>query len=367
MTGAIPGLHACMRLNTLAAGHRQDIPMPMLCRLLLSAVFVLLPAVVVQAQDAEPPTAGQASGGDAQELDTIVVSGRVTGPGLWKVSRGEHVLWVLGTVSPVPRDIEWDTGGLEAAIAGSSEWIQPPGASFSARGGMLRNLTLLPSALRARRNPDGKSLQEVIPAADYMRWQRLKAQYLPRRNDVEQWRPSFAGQALYSEAIDRVRLGGGTVGRTVSQLARRHGLATTSTLVEVKVGDPRGVLREFRQTDMGDIACLRAQMDWVEHGLPAMARRANAWAQGDVQALMQTSGNVRGNQVCQDLVMDSALGQRIGVPQAVARSRQQWLAAVEAAIARNASSFATLPMAEVIGSDGLLAQLQARGYVVQAP
>ena len=38
-----------------------------------------------------------------RDLDTMVVSGVQPGPGLWKVRKGEHTLWILGTVSPLPR------------------------------------------------------------------------------------------------------------------------------------------------------------------------------------------------------------------------------------------------------------------------
>ena len=48
-----------------------------------------------------PPSAQ--SGDAIAELEPIVVSGVQPGPGLWKVSRGGHVLWVLCVLSPVPR------------------------------------------------------------------------------------------------------------------------------------------------------------------------------------------------------------------------------------------------------------------------
>ena len=37
------------------------------------------------------------------ELETVtVVAGVQPGPGLWKVTRGENLMWILGTVAPVP-------------------------------------------------------------------------------------------------------------------------------------------------------------------------------------------------------------------------------------------------------------------------
>ena len=46
---------------------------------------------------------------------------------------------------------------------------------------------------------------------------------------------------------------------------------------------------------------------------------------------------------------------------------QHWLDAAEKALAKNAVTFATLPMGEILMPDGYLARLQARGYEVEAP
>jgi hypothetical protein len=43
------------------------------------------------------------------------------------------------------------------------------------------------------------------------------------------------------------------------------------------------------------------------------------------------------------------------------------MAAAEAALRDNASTFALLPISELLKPDGYLAKLQARGYEVEAP
>jgi hypothetical protein len=54
-----------------------------------STVLALLLAVV------PPSTLAQASE-SPRVLDTVVVSGVQPGPGLWKVSKDGHALWILG-------------------------------------------------------------------------------------------------------------------------------------------------------------------------------------------------------------------------------------------------------------------------------
>ena len=65
----------------------------------------------VNAAEAEA-TAFTAVPGEA-ELDAILVSGPQPGPGLWKVRKGEHVMWILGTVGPLPKRMEWDASTVE--------------------------------------------------------------------------------------------------------------------------------------------------------------------------------------------------------------------------------------------------------------
>jgi hypothetical protein len=38
-------------------------------------------------------------------LDEIVVTAERAGPGMWHVHRGAANVWILGSISPLPRDI----------------------------------------------------------------------------------------------------------------------------------------------------------------------------------------------------------------------------------------------------------------------
>ena len=44
---------------------------------------------------------------NAVELQTVTVRGEQPGPALWEVRRGTHVLWIVGTLSPLPKHAEW--------------------------------------------------------------------------------------------------------------------------------------------------------------------------------------------------------------------------------------------------------------------
>jgi hypothetical protein len=72
-------------------------------------------------------------------------------------------------------------------------------------------------------------------------------------------------------------------------------------------------------------------------------------------------------QACQKALTQASVAQKNGLGNYEAEVRVAWLSAAENAIANNAVSFAVLPMSELLKPDGYLADLQARGYLVEAP
>ncbi len=311
--------------------------------------------VVLQAQDG------------IVDLDTMIVSGVQPGPGLWKVSKGDRVLWVLGTLSPLPRGIEWDTRRVDEVIAGSQEVLLAPSVNVDTDSGFFGNLTLIPGALKARRNPDGKRLQDLVPRAQYARWQVLKARYIGGDRGIEQWRPVFAALELYQKAIEKSRMSGrGIVGPHVTKTAKRLGVKTTNPVVKITIKEPRKALKEFQATTLDDGDCFARTLDRIDTDLGTMIARANAWAIGDVQTLRELPF---GNQftACSAAFGSAALARKYGVADMARQMETRWLAAAESALTRNASTFATLPIAELLKPDGYLAKLQAKGYEVEAP
>src|SRR5688572_12015468 len=150
------------------------------------------------------PEPEQARDGDGiVDLETMVVSGAQPGPGMWTVRHGDHVLHVLGTVSPLPRRMEWTSAGVESAIAGSRVVIAAPAVVVDADIGIFRGMALLPAMLRARNNPGKRPLREVVSPELYARWEVLKARYMGRDRGVEKRRPLLAAQELYEAALRR--------------------------------------------------------------------------------------------------------------------------------------------------------------------
>lgn len=322
-------------------------------------------------QDAETASAQvqlhDDDGGGIVDLETLVVSGEQPGPGLWKVSSGGNVLWILGTVEPLPRRMRWMSAKVEGVVAQAQEVIEPPSMRVDADVGVFRGLALVPSLLRLRRNPDGRTLAEMVPADDYARWEVLKARYLGNRSGVERWRPIFAAQELYEAAIRRSGMTlDNAVEPVVRRAARRNDVPVTPTQVELKIADPKAAIREFGSVALDDTECFERTLARIETDLEDMRARANAWALGDV-AYLRTARYEDQYSACIRAVTGNAFGRELGLDELNQRAIDAWLEAADAALANNASTFASLPVRLLVRPGGMLEHLRDKGYEIEEP
>jgi len=334
----------------------------------LRSVFGLIGMLVAIGVASAQTTSSPADGGlpPIRDLEPLVVSGIQPGPGLWKVRKGDHTLWVLGTVSPLPRRMEWESREVEQVIAQSQELIEPPAVRIDAKLGFFGRLALAPKAFGARKNPDGQTLQQVVPPEMYARWLVLKRKYMGSDSGVENYRPILAAMELYKEAIEDVGLRqGGVVWPVVEKLAKRHKVPRTETRVTVMIEDPKVALNEFRNARLEDLDCFAKTLERLESDLGTMRERANAWAVGDLESLKALPYTDQ-NEACIRAAAESdVLRKRTGDIEAQVAAR--WVGAAEAALAKNTTTFAVLPMRELTRPDGFVARLKAQGYVVEEP
>ncbi|MBB6189757.1 TraB/GumN family protein [Rhodanobacter sp. MP7CTX1] len=309
-----------------------------------------------------PPTSTNVA-----NLAAVAVTGVQPGPGMWKVSKGGHVMWVLGTLSPLPQNMQWQSHDLAQIIGQSQEVLLSPSIKVKFNTGFFGKLFLLPSAYSARKNDNGETLQQVLPAALYARWQVLKQQYLGSSNSVERWRPIFAAQELYKKAIKANGLSAsGGIGTTVEALAKQYGVKQTPVDYQFVVEQPRVAIKDFKSSGLDDTACFSHTLDSIEQDMPTMKARANAWAVGDLQALRQLPDSER-RDTCVAAVTGAAFAHKLGIDDVPARLEATWLDAARAALTSNTQTFAMLPMSELLSPAGYAAKLKAQGYVVESP
>ena len=304
---------------------------------------------------------------DVPVLEMMVVSGAQPGPGMWKVSKGENILWIMGMQSPLPKKMDWVSRKVEQTIAQSDEVLFDTSVSVSTDRGMFGNMMLIPSLYGARKNPNDAELKDVLSPALYQRWLVLKAKYIGSDNGIEKWRPIFAAQELYEKAIKKSGLSAENIIKpVVEDAAKEYKKKIIRPKLEVKIEKPKAVIKEFSKTSLADIECFSKTMDRLETDLSGMIERGNAWSIGDVEGLKKLSFTDQ-NQSCISALTNAAISQKNGFADIRQKAIAEWLKAADTALAKNKSTFAVLPMGEMLKPTGLLASLRAKGYQVEEP
>lgn len=302
-------------------------------------------------------------------LDEVVVDGVMPGPGLWQVRRGDRVLWLVGTLSPVPKRMEWRSAELDARLAEADAILDGPSLAITTGRGMLHAMTLVPLALGARKLPDGKTLDDVLTPEQHARWSELKAEYLGRARAVERWRPMFAAEKLHFEAVKRAGLSPRSpVGEHVAKAAKRRDLPRIQAAIALKLDDPREDLREFKRGELNDIDCFERTLQRLEGDVALLSARAEAWAIGDVEAL-RTLHDTDPDSACLEALTSAPMLQKQGLTDARAQMRARWIEAAEEALSAHRVTVGAVPIRLLLdpGADGVLEAFAARGYRVLGP
>jgi hypothetical protein len=331
-----------------------------LCFVGLVPVAGALDAPVSSSSMAMPPS------GKVTQLQGVSVSGVQPGPGLWKVSKGDHVLWVLGTLDLLPKHMDWQARDVQAAIADAQQVLDRPQVKLDARLGFFGTLGLLPSLIGVRNNPDGKHLVDVVPPDQYARWLVLKKKYLGWDNSVEKQRPIFAAAALFVAAIKQADLSTDMLDPLIKKAAAQHDLKPTAVTFTVVVDQPKTVVKDFKKSPMEDGDCFAKTLDHLDSDVALMRARANAWATGDLDTLRRLPLSDQ-LQVCLAAVNASGVAHELGLTDIEAKVEATWVAAASKALETNRATFAQLPMQRLLGDHTYLAALQAKGYTVTLP
>jgi len=201
----------------------------------------------------------------------------------------------------------------------------------------------------------------------YARWLPLKAKYIGRSRGIEKQRPLFAALKLYEKAIKRNNLTqDNLVSSVVKKAAKRHKLPITWPEIEIDIGDPREAIRDFADSGLDDLDCFAKTLDRLDTDLQTMRERANAWATGDIE-LLRSLPFTDQNQICADAILNAGVMRERGLDDMRERLAEVWLAAAQTALEKNKSTFAVLPMRELLAPQGYLARLRERGYEVEEP
>jgi uncharacterized protein YbaP (TraB family) len=300
----------------------------------------------------------------AEGNEEVLVSGERPGPPLWKVRQGDNTLYILATVSPTPKNLQWRSREVEAVLDRATAFVDTTSTTIGAnikKIGFLKGMGMALEFQRLWKNPDGKRLEDVLPADLNARFMALKARYAPKDRKMLKRRPVFAAEDLWRAAVVQSKLS--TASEVVGTVHLMAGERKVERLfVSVTVDDPlalRAALDELGRIPIeAEIACMRSVLARFDTDLATARERAVAWAEGDVDAL-RTGAHGATRDACLDGFADTM--------QVVAKARDlRWQLLVEA-VENHAVSLAVVDINELLQPGGFADRLRAQGYEVDEP
>ena len=311
-----------------------------------------------------------------EPLEEVVVTGEFAGPGMWQVTHPEHpghTLWIVGEPPLLPKGMRFRSQKVSQVASQSQEVLQPTGLSLKPdeKVGVFRMLTLVPAAMKLRKNPDKATLRELLPPDLYARWLVQKKLYLGRDSGVEKMRPFLVAEKLREAAIKELQLGyGGSWGEVWEVVGKKKILVTNPNLeYTFKTEGLRSQIKKFSREKLADEECFARTVELTEalSNTEVDGARARAWATGDLAKLQELPPLPDPDSSCEQAILN-ALMMTTPVPTDVREQMDElWFAAAGNALTKNESTLAFLPMSTLLGDHGYLESLLERGYEILAP
>ena len=216
----------------------------------LTTALMLIAAVTATAADAP--------------MEEVVVTGEYAGPGMWQITHPDHpghTLWIIGEPPLLPKGMHFRSEKVTRVASQSQEILQQTGFGLKAdeKVGVFRMLTLVPAAMKLRKNPDKATLRDLLPPDVYARWLVQKNLYLGRDSGVEKMRPFLVAEKLRDAAIKELQLGNGFSWGDVWQIVNEKKIPVTNLSLEFtfKTDDLRGQLKAASRQKLDDEECSR--------------------------------------------------------------------------------------------------------------
>jgi len=337
-------------------------------RIALTSALMLIASVAATAADA--PMEADAP------LEEVVVTGEYAGPGMWQITHPDHpghTLWIVGEPPLLPNGMHFRSEKVTRVASQSQEILQQTGFGLKPdeKVGVFRMLTLVPAAMKLRKNPDKATLRDLLPPDVYARWLVQKKLYLGRDSGVEKMRPFLVAEKLREAAIKELQLGNGYSWGDVWQIVNEKKIPVTNLTLEFtfKTDGLRGQLKAASRQKLDDEECFALTVAYTEalSNKAVEDARARAWATGDLARLQELPPLPDPDPACEQAIVN-ALAMTTKVPSDVRKQLDElWFAAAGSALPKNESTLAFVPMSALLGEHGYLDRLRKRGYEILAP
>ncbi len=207
---------------------------------------------------------------------------------LWKVSRGDHFVWIMGTLDRCPRASAGARTKSRPCSARSEAARAEPAGSRCQRGAHHARAHLHGLAPReenpGQRDAQGLAVTRALRALDGASRALQGQRQRHRKARAGAGRVEVDARAL---DISKLSASGDGIEKSIIRLARKHDVKVRQT--EVKIKEPRARRAVRRDAARAAGRASESIVERLEHDMDTMKAQANAWAMGDVATPAQAA------------------------------------------------------------------------------
>jgi uncharacterized protein YbaP (TraB family) len=309
-------------------------------------LFALLPLIAAASlADPAPPDTGWVPD------ETVVVTAQAPGPAFWHLKKGDAEVWILGTVSPMPKAFAWNSKHLGELIDGAHAVLLPPQAS----AGLFETSWFLLIHRGLLSMPGDKKLEETLPPdlkARFVAARQLAGREADRYEDDP---PIIAAMKLQGDFQKTKELSTEDPARTVKKLAR----AKHVPVKNVADYGALGLVKEFLRLPMSaQQACLDNALSDIESHNRNAAAEAEAWAAGDLKGIKTHYSSPSMVRCAKATDSFNKLYER-GVA--------DYLKVIEEALSKPGKTLLLTDIGSLLRTSGVVEKLRAEGVLIEGP
>jgi uncharacterized protein YbaP (TraB family) len=318
--------------------------------LLASAAFVFLSWTAAGAVS-EPPAANAPPVTDWVPDETVVVSAQGAGPAFWHIKKGDAEIWVLGTVTPLPKGMSWNSAHLGDIVKGARAVLTPPTAS----SGLFETSWFLLTHRGLLSMPDDKKLDDTLPPDLRARLAAQRTALKLKADEYDDDPPILAAMKLQG-AFNKVhQLDSDEPLETVKRLAKESHVPVRA------IGEygALGLVKEgLRLPQESQRVCLEESVSYAEsrsvHNVPL----ASAWAAGNLKEIK--AHYVPG-------AFEKCIKQMASFGKLTDRAVADYLKAIHEALAQPGKVVMLTDIGSLLRTTGVAEALHKEGIVIEGP
>jgi len=307
-------------------------------------LLVVLVCGLARADTPAPPS-------EWSQIETVVVTARKPGPVMWRVTKGDSSVVLIGFVGPVPKDLAWNKEGVTDALTGARQLILNAQASV----GLFEGLWYLTWHSGDVYLPSGTTVDTTLPEPLRKRFLAAVAKSHHDADHYSTLRPPLALLRLEGDVIEAEGFTGKEPANSIEQIARHLGVSAKP----VANYEALPMLRALPQmSEAANNTCVKDALDDLDDIAAHSKAAAEAWAVGDLDALKANWSEQR-FQSCIQVVP--------GVSVLFQRAVNDSVAAVNNALTKPGKAVMIVSFGALLKKDGILDRLKAEGLEIEQP